>query len=124
MKKVNLELQDEVADLHKRLKEAKDRGLQLETDLIVNKVELNTETKRIESLSNNYYQASALLKATFALLDEHDTTKVVRQTISDEREKFELSLALDDKMTAVVPNGIHTTTNKSSKVLLEDHGHT
>lgn len=124
MKKVNLELQDEVADLHKRLKEAKDRGLQLETDLIVNKVELNTETKRIESLSNKYDQASALLKATFALLDEHDTTKVVRQTISDEREKFELSSVLEDKLTAVVSNGIHTTTEKSSKELLEDHGHT
>lgn len=124
LKKVNLGLQDELADLHRRLKEAKDRGLQLETDLIVNKVELNTESKRSESLVKKYEQASALLKNTFALLDDHDTTKVVRQSIIDERERYEQSLASQEAIPTVLSNGKHTQVDKGSQEFLEASGDT
>lgn len=94
LKKANLGLQEEVADLHKRLKEAKDRGLNLETNLIIKKDELNTEANRADSLQESFDQSARLLKSIFSLLDQHETTVVVRQRMSAEREKFESRLEL------------------------------
>ena len=91
-KKVNYSQSDELPDLQAKLKQAKNRGVDLESQLIIAKGELGSEKEKRNQLLSQIHLAQQLLSMIFEIIDNDKVYSSLRQQIETLRVNFESSI--------------------------------